>query len=68
MYTGFIVLIVLMVLCAVLGAVYAYIYYTWINPRRHRIRKYVLPQTPPNVETPNPTPAKGVHVFLFRKA
>jgi hypothetical protein len=34
--TGLIVLIVLAALCAALGAVYAYIYFTRINPRSHR--------------------------------
>lgn len=33
---GLIVLIVLAALCAALGAVYAYIYFTRINPRSHR--------------------------------
>ena len=33
---GLIVLIILVVLCAALGAVYAYIYFTRINPRSHR--------------------------------
>jgi len=36
---GLITLLVLMALCAILGAIYAYIYYTRINPRS-RTRKY----------------------------
>lgn len=36
MFIGLIVLIVLMVLCAILGAIYSYIYFTKINPRGGR--------------------------------
>jgi len=36
MFIGAIVLIVLVALCAVLGAIYSYIYFTRINPRGGR--------------------------------
>jgi len=36
MFIGAIVLIVLIALCAVLGAIYTYLYFTQINPRRGR--------------------------------
>jgi len=36
MFVGAIVLIVLVGLCAVLGAIYSYIYFTRINPRGGR--------------------------------
>lgn len=36
MFIGGIILIVLMALCAVLGAIYSYIYFTRINPARGR--------------------------------
>jgi len=36
MFVGAIVLIVLMALCAVLGAIYSYLYFTRINPRSGR--------------------------------
>ena len=36
MFIGAIILIVLMALCAVLGAIYSYIYFTRINPIRAR--------------------------------
>jgi len=36
MFIGYIVLIVLVVLCIILGAIYAYIYFTRINPARGR--------------------------------
>ena len=46
MSIGLIVLIVLASLCAILGAIYAYIYYTRINPRSARARKYTEPSQP----------------------
>ena len=36
MFVGAIVLIVLVALCAVLGAIYSYLYFTRINPRSGR--------------------------------
>lgn len=36
MFIGFLILIVLMALCAVLGAIYSYLYFTRINPRSGR--------------------------------
>lgn len=64
--TGFLVLIVLAALCAVLGGIYAYIYFTRINPRSHRIRKYIEPP-PPDEEALSTLPSTSTHVFLFRK-
>lgn len=63
MFVGFIVLIVLVALCAVLGAIYGYIYFTRINPAR--ARKYV--QTACDQSSDEPGGA-GTHLFLFRKA
>jgi len=80
---GLVVLIVLAALCAALGAVYAYIYFTRINPRaRHRaarrvvgsagaggLRKFVEPSTADDDGTGNATaPSASTHVFLFRKS
>lgn len=36
MFVGGIVLIILVVLCIILGAIYSYIYFTRINPARAR--------------------------------
>jgi hypothetical protein len=36
MFIGLVILIVLMALCAVLGAIYSYLYFTRINPRGGR--------------------------------
>jgi hypothetical protein len=62
---GLIVLIVLAALCAILGAIYAYIYFTRINPRANRPRKYVeTPQEDDNAGNQ----ATHTHIFMFRKA
>ena len=66
-YVGFIILITLITLCVILGGIYAYIYYTKINPRRPSSRKYPTTQAPPTSETPTQIPSKGIHMFLFRK-
>ena len=63
MSVGLIILIVLATLCAILGAIYAYIYYTRINPRSARARKYVE-TNPSEEEDGKPT---HTHLFLFRK-
>jgi len=81
---GLIVLIVLAALCAALGAIYAYIYFTRINPRTHRgchrvmgsggaggggLRKFVEPTTADDEPGGNTTlPSASTHVFLFRKS
>ena len=62
---GLIVLIVLASLCAILGAIYAYIYYTRINPRSARARKYVESSQPDDPEDGKVT---HTHLFLFRKS
>jgi len=76
MFTGLIVLIVLMALCAVLGAIYWYIYYTRINPARSRKIVYggglhscgdgSLPGSG-NDDYGGSGGAAGTHLFLFRK-
>ena len=63
MFVGLIVLIVLMVLCAILGGIYSYIYFTRINPAR--ARKYV--QTGGD-QGPEESGGAGTHLFLFRKS
>jgi len=81
---GLIVLIVLAALCAALGAVYAYIYFTRINPRTHRrcrrmigssgvpaggFRKFAEPTTADDDNAGGTTlPSASTHVFLFRKS
>ena len=65
MSVGLIVLIVLASLCAILGAIYAYIYYTRINPRSARNRKYMEPSPGEDSEEPKVT---HTHLFLFRKS
>jgi len=62
-----IVLIVLSTLCAVLGAIYAYIYYTQINPRSHRARSYIEPPSQEDDPPANQT-TTHTHMFLFRKS
>ena len=59
-----IALIVLASLCAILGAIYAYIYYTQINPRSGRGKRY-LEQQPQETEEENK--ATHTHLFLFKK-
>ena len=61
---GWIVLLVLIGLCAILGAIYAYIYFTRINPRTHRPRTYVEQQQ----EEDNANQVTHTHIFMFRKA
>jgi len=77
--TGVIVLIVLMVLCAVMGSVYAYLYLTRINPQclrrmrgpaKHR-GGYADPGGS-NVDHDDATNSAttltpSTHMFLFRK-
>jgi len=65
---GVIAVLVLGFLCLVLGAVYAYIYFTRINPRAANRavhgRKYVE-QAPPVDEAAQGT---STHLFLFKKS
>lgn len=76
--TGIIVLIVLMVLCAVLGSIYAYLYLTRINPQCLRQMrgppKHRGPYSDPggsnlDDDTTNATSTltPSTHMFLFRK-
>jgi hypothetical protein len=75
MFIGVIVLIVLMALCAVLGGIYSYIYYTRINPGRSRKVAYgggmktgadgSLPGS--GGDDYGGGGGAGTHLFLFRK-
>jgi len=76
--TGIIVLIVLMVLCAVLGSIYAYLYLTRINPqclrRLHGPPKHRGPYSDPGGSNADDdatnaasTLTPSTHMFLFRK-
>lgn len=62
MFVGLIVLIVLMALCAILGTIYTYIYFTRINPLRNR--KFIAGSggQPGSEETGG----AATHLFLFR--
>ena len=51
-------------LCAVLAAIYSYIYYTRINPRSSRARQYVEQAT----NDDDGAQGAGTHLFLFRKS
>ena len=62
---GFIVLMVVASLCAILGAIYAYLYYTRINPKSSRARKYVE-QSAGGEDGGNGS--TYTHLLLFRKA
>ena len=60
-----IVLIVLASLCAVLGAIYAYIYYTRINPRSARAKRFI--ERGQSQDAEDPEKATHTHLLLFRK-
>jgi len=71
MFIGLIILLVLMLLCAVVGGIYIYIYFTRINPGRSR--KYVTSggtdrQTGNDEAGGGGGGAVGTHLFLFRKS
>jgi len=71
MFIGLIILLVLMVLCAVVGGIYTYIYFTRINPGRSR--KYVTSggseRQTGNDDTGGAVGGVvGTHLFLFRKS
>jgi hypothetical protein len=60
---GVIAVFVLGALCMIVGAVYAYIYFTRINPRANRsVRKNA--GAPPSDDV---TQATSTHLFLFKK-
>jgi hypothetical protein len=78
MFIGLIVLLVLMALCALLGGIYSYIYYTRINPGRSRKLGYGGPlggadglATGSGGEEAGGgsggSGGAGTHLFLFRK-
>ena len=58
-----IILVVLVILCAIVGAIYAYIYFTRINPKANRGRKY----TEANGDEEDGK-VKHTHIFMFRKS
>ena len=60
---GLIALIVLAGLCAILGLIYAYIYYTRINPRSARQNRYMEQ----NADEDPDGKVTHTHMFLFRK-
>lgn len=66
MFVGVIILLVLMALCAVLGAVYSYIYFTRINPSRSRKFAHAGADGPQT--TSDDAPSAATHLFLFRKS
>jgi len=75
MFIGLIILLVLIVLCAVVGGIYTYIYFTRINPGR--TRKYVTSgggeRQAGGIEEAcggggGSGGAVGTHLFLFRKS
>jgi len=71
MFIGLIILLVLVVLCAVVGGIYTYIYFTRINPGR--TRKYVTSgsserQTGNEEACGGSGGTVGTHLFLFRKS
>jgi len=66
---GVIAVLVLGFLCVVLGAVYAYIYFTRINPRAANRavlhgRKYAEPAPPVD----DSVQSTSTHLFLFKKS
>ena len=63
---GIIALMVMGILCAVLGIIYAYLYYTRINPKSRRVRRRTEPPQPEE-DSLVPPPSSSTHIFLFRK-
>lgn len=61
-----IALFVLGSLVLIVGAVYAYIYFTRINPRSARARKYSEQSAAQDGDAGNQ--GAGTHLFLFRRA
>ena len=64
MFIGAIVLIVLVGLCAVLGAIYSYIYFTRINPRGGR--KLAALSGAGGGGGTDASGGAATHMFLFR--
>ena len=60
---GFIALVVVASLTMILGAVYAYIYYTRINPKANRARNYSAASSGDDGNGST----KAAHMLLFRK-
>ena len=76
-HIALVVLATLVVLCAVLGAIYAYIYYTKIVPRTQRTRSFIAAEPPQvadddaahgSTSQNSTTATSSTHVFLFRKS
>jgi len=63
MFVGAIVLIVLVSLCAVLGAIYSYLYFTRINPRGGR---KLAALTGSGGGATDGNSGGATHMFLFR--
>lgn len=61
---GVIAVIVLGTLCLILGAIYGYIYFTRINPRSNRIRKYMEQAN----QMDDGAQTTSTHLFLFKKS
>ena len=62
---GVMTLLVLAIICAILGAIYGYIYFVKINPKSNRARKYVEQQSQDDDQGNAGT---ATHLFLFRKS
>ena len=62
---GPIAALVLGLVCCLVGGVYAYIYYTRINPRSARITKFMEQRAK---EEESAIQGVGTHMFLFRKS
>ena len=61
-----IILLVLMGLCAIVGSIWAYIYYTRINPRTNRKRKYMEQMA--TDDDGEQKKSGATHIFMFRKS
>jgi len=66
MFVGAIVLIVLIGLCAVLGAIYSYIYFTRINPRGGRKLAALSGAGGGGSDATGGGGGGATHMFLFR--
>ena len=64
---GVIAVFVLGGLCLLLGAIYAYIYFTRINPRSSRIIRKYMERGPRGGGGEDGSQATSTHLFLFKK-
>ena len=62
---GPVAVLVLGILCCVVGCIYAYIYFTRINPRLKRRSKFLEQRAK---EEESATQPVATHMFLFRKS